>query len=487
MDRIKGTLRRAAALLLALCMMLLLAACHGSDDNTVTQKNDTRNPAGVAEDTDLILPYSREEGVNPFSGTSLMNEAIMPLLYDGLYTVDEHYEPSMCLVESIVVNGTTLMLTMNADRRFSDGTIISADDVVYSYKMAKNSVYYGTLLSGIADATAGGTSTVNFTLEKPNQYITADLVFPVVKEGTADQKDDIPIGSGRYTYEVSDAGGVLKKSEQYKSEKFKADQIFLMNIPSEETLFNSLNIETVNAAVDDLSEGELQRITAQTTSMPLNNLVYVGIRQNGKLVDASVRQALSAVLDRKKLVSSCMSGYAEESDLPLNPDWFGRGDFKTTSMDRTKARDLLAEQLRDQPVKIVTLAGNSFKEQIANEVGRELISAGVACEVEALEPAVYKSAVASGLYDLYVGEYRLTNDMDIAGVLGDKQLESSWNSFLSGATTGEAFIKAFYKQMPFLTIGFRTGVLAYSRNLDTEVRPLPGNPYGNVYEWKFVS
>ncbi|MBQ8062613.1 MAG: ABC transporter substrate-binding protein [Clostridia bacterium] len=484
MKRVHGTVRRLAALLMALSMMLLLAACHRDGDPITPEKNDTRKPAGVAEDTDIILPYSREEGVNPFSGTSLMNEAIMPLLYDGLYSIDEHYEPSMNLVEDITVNGTTLMLTMNANRRFSDGTVISADDVVYSYNMAKNSLYYGTLLSGISGVTAGGTTTVSFTLEKPNQFIAANLVFPVVKSGTADQKDDIPVGSGRYVYEDSDAGGVLKKSEQYKSERFKAEQIFLINIPNEETLFNSLNIETVNAAVDDISTGELRRVKAQSAPLPLNNLVYVGIRQNGNLADAAVRQALSALLDRKTLADSGMSGYAVQSDIPLNPDWFAKGDIKTQSMDYTKARDLLAESLRDQPIKVVTLSGNSFKEQIAKEVQRELVSAGVACEVEALEPAIYRSAVKSGLYDLYIGEQRLTNDMDITSVLDDKQLQSSWASVMSGTTTCETFMKGFYKQMPFLTIGFRTGVLAYSRNLKTAVKPLPGSPYDNVTEWQ---
>lgn len=486
MKQLRRTAHRLLGFLMALSMMLLLAACNRGGDTITPEKNDTRKPAGVAEDTDIILPYSREEGVNPFSGTSLMNEAIMPLLYDGLYSLDEHYEPSMNLVEDITVNGTTLMLTMNSNRRFSDGTVISADDVVYSYNMAKNSLYYGSLLSGISGVTAGGTTTVSFTLDKPNQYIAANLVFPVVKAGTADQKDMVPVGSGRYVYEASDAGGILKKSDQYKSEKFKAEQIFLINIPNEETLFNSLNIETVNAAVDDLSNGELRRVTAQTTTMPLNNLVYVGIRQNGNLADAAVRQAMSALLDRKTLVNSGMSGYAVSSDIPLNPDWFGKGEVKTQSMDVTKARDILAESLRDQPIKLVTLAGNSFKEQIAKELQRELVSAGVTCEVEALEPAIYRSAVKSGLYDLYIGEQRLTNDMDITEVLGDKQLQSSWASVLSGATTCETFMKGFYKQMPFLTIGFRTGMLAYSRNLKTDVVPLPGNPYGNVFDWKLV-
>ena len=66
----------------------------------------------------------------------------------------------------------------------------------------------------------------------------------------------------------------------------------------------------------------------------------------------------------------------------------------------------------------------TLRPQIAAELARELSSAGVSCEVEALAPAVYKSAVNSGLYDLYVGEYRLPNDMDITGVLRDKDDES---------------------------------------------------------------
>lgn len=483
MKRVQRIVPRIFAFLMALCMVLLLAACNRGDDTVSKEKPDTRKPAGVAEDTDIILPYSREEGVNPFTGTSLMNEAIMPLIYDGLYTIDEHYEPSMSLVENVTVNGTTLMLTMNSERRFSDGSVITADDVVYSYNLAKASTYYGSLLSGIADCTAGGTTTVSFTLTKPNKYIAANLVFPVVKSGTADKADSTPIGSGRYVYSQYDAGGVLKKSDQY-DEKFKAEQIFLINVPDKETLFNSLYIESVNAAVDDISDGELQRITAQTTAMPLNNLLFVGIRENGALADASVRQAMNAILERKTFVESCLGDYGVATDIPLNPEWYVLEELKTQSMDRAKARDLLAESLRDQPIKIVSMTGNAHKEQIAFELQRELVAAGVQCEVELMEPAVYRSAVKSGLYDLYVGEIRLTNDMDISSVLDDKQLESSWASVLSGASDGEAFMKAFNKQMPFLTIGFRTGVLAYSKNLDTEVKPLPGNPYGNVYQWK---
>ena len=483
MKRANQILRRVSALLLALCMVLLLAACNRGDDTVSKTKEDDRKPAGVAEDTDLILPYSREEGVNPFTATSLMNAAIMPLIYDGLYTINEHYEPSMALVENETVNGTTLMLTMNAERRFSDGSVITADDVVYSYDLAKNSTYYGGLLSGIREATAGGTTTVSFTLEKPNRYIAANLVFPIVKSGTADKADSVPVGSGKYVYKHHDAGGVLKKSDQY-GEKFKADQIFLLNIPDEDTLFDSLNIDTVNAAVDDLSEGAQSYRIPQETQMPLNNLVYVGIRENGNLAEASVRQAMNAILERKALIGSCLSGYAKSSELPLNPDWYALEEDKTESMDRTKAKELLAEQLRDQTIKIVTLEENPFREQIAAELARELSSAGVSCEVEALAPAVYKSAVNSGLYDLYIGEYRLTNDMDITGVLNDKQLESSWAAVQSGASTSEAFIKAFYKQMPFLTIGFRTGMLAYSYRVKTEVVPVPGNPYANVMDWK---
>lgn len=480
----KTFIKRAAALLLALSFVLLLAGCNRNGSEVSGVKTDNRKPAGVAADSDLVLPYSREEGVNPFSGTTLMNEAIMPLIYDGLYTIDEKYEPTMTLVESIVQNDRTLMLTMNADRRFSDGTVITADDVEYSFKMAKNSVYYGSMLSGIASATASGTTTINFTLEEPNQFATANLTFPIVKEGTADQKDDIPVGSGKYVYTPSDSGGVLKQSDGYKSEKFKAKQIFLLNISEHSALFSSLNIENINAAVDDISDGEVDRITVSTTSMPLNNLVYVGVKESGALEEASVRQALSAVLDRQKILSTGMSGYGVPSTLPLNPDWYVLDGVKTSAMDRTKAKNLLQDTFTDETLKIVVADSNPFQIQTAEELGKQLKSAGVSNEIETLAPAIYKSAVSSGLYDLYIGEYRLTYDMDLSGVL-DNQMKSSWQSVMSGTSDCSTFVKGFQKQMPFLTIGFRTGVLAYSRNLaDDLVNPLPGNPYAGVEKWE---
>lgn len=484
MNRARRMAQRTFALLLTVCMAVLLTACNRSNDSSKSSKGTNQKPAGIAADTDLILPYSREEGLNPFAATSQMNEAIMPLLYDGLYALDEHYKPSAVLAADSVVNGTTVMVTMNSERRFSDGSVITADDVVYSFERARDSAFYGGLLSDIASVTAGGTTTVTFSLKRPNRYIAADLVFPIVKANTADSAKSVPVGSGTYVYRGADQGGILKANDE-NGESIKAEEIFLLNIPDEETLFDSLNVENVNAAVDDLATGELQRITVPTKPFPLNNLVYVGIRENGNLANASVRQAMNAVLDRKTLISSCLSGYAEASELPLNPAWFGMDGVKVpAAMDRTKARALLEESFRDQTLKLVTLAGNPFHEQITQELVREFASAGVKCEISSLDSSVYRSAVKSGLYDLYVGEFRLTNDMDLSGVLGDKQLESSWEAVQRGASTCAAFVKGFYTQMPILTIGFRTGVMAYSRNVKNEVAPRPGNPYANVSEWE---
>lgn len=485
MEHGKRLFRRLTALVMVLCLVCLLSACQNKGDPSGNAKEDDRKPAGISADTDIILPYSREEGVNPFTATSLMNESVMPLIYDGLYRIDASYEASPVLVESSVVNGRTLMLTMSSERRFSDGSAISADDVKYSFDLAKNSLYYGTLLRNIDSAVSGGTTTISFTLSKPNQYIASDLTFPVVKAGTADKKDSIPVGSGRFVYKHSGNGGVLEKSEEYKSEKFRAETIFLQNIPDEETLFSSMNIESINAAPDDLDGEGGFRNTASDAQFPLNNLLFLGVKQNGALADASVRQAMSAVLDRKTFVSSSLSGYGVETDLPLNPDWYGLKDIqKEKTMDRTKARARLGETLGGQPVKIVAPTDGGFKELIADEVAKELKSAGVPCEVELLDAAVYRSAVSSGLYDLYVGEMRLTNDMDISVVLGDSQLESSWDAVLAGTTGCDTFVKAFYKQMPILPIAFRTGMLAYSRNMNEEVVPLPGDPYANVTDWK---
>ena len=56
-------------------------------------------------------------------------------------------------------------------------------------------------------------------------------------------------------------------------------------------------------------------------------------------------------------------------------------------------------------------------------------------------------------------------------------------NMLSGDMAVDAFVNAFYEEMPFVTVGFRNGIVVYERNMSIDIKPLPQNPLSNIYEW----
>lgn len=77
------------------------------------------------------------------------------------------------------ISGTSVTVTLSG-ARFSDGSSVSPQDVVYSFNKAKASSRYGQLLSNIQSAKASG-GAVTFTLSSPDPYVLNALSFPVVK------------------------------------------------------------------------------------------------------------------------------------------------------------------------------------------------------------------------------------------------------------------------------------------------------------------
>ena len=473
--------KKLTALLLAAVIAFSFAACGKNKDKEDGKSEDVKT---IAETSDLILPYSREDGVNPFAATSLVNEVIMPLMYDSLFEMDETYKPQPSLASASTVTGKIVTVTIDNTRTFTDGSRISANDIVYSFEKAQESPYYGSALEKFRYARARGDDTVIFMLEENNAYAAADLTFPIVESGTANDEESVPIGTGRYYYQPTDNGengGILKDSGLHE-EKTKAKQIFLANMTGSDSLLYSLAIGNINATFDDLSKGSLDRVSVSKEPVPLNNMEVVQIR--GAVADAPVRRYISALLDRNSLVSSGMDGYGEAASLPFNPKWYVCKDItQKDKVDTDKAKEAIKNAFKDkETISIVTNKDNAFKVNMAEELASQLKSLGIQTEVEQLSTQDYQTAVNTVSYDICIAEYRLTNDMDVSSFLQGDVLEA-YKDMLDETGSPEEFIKAFNKEMPFIVIGFRDGVLAYSRYLETDAKVLPGNPYANVYEW----
>ncbi len=475
--------RRTTAYVLVLCMMatmlLTFTSCKG-DENA--KESETGTSSESEEHAGIRLPYSREDGVNPFTAKTLMNSAIMPLIYSGLYSVDGSYNANPDLATGSELQDNTLVVSLGS-KHFSDGSSINADDVVYSFKKAKESTYYASSLSFFTDVSAANSKTVVFYMSFKNVYATSLLTFPIVKQGSADTATGVPVGSGHYTYSATTEGGVLEQNTQYSSEDYTTAQITLVNMSSSKALLYGLVINNYDGVFDDLSTGISQRINASMVHVDLNNLVYLGVNANSAFSDLELRRYLSAVIDREGLINSGLEGYGNATELPFNPNWYGAKDISAPKYNMEEAETYFSSRLSGRTLNILVNADNNFKVKLAEALATQLSELGVKSTITSVPYATYVSGVAGGYYDIYIGEYKLTNDMNISGLLGDETLVTSYAEMLAGNMKSSDFITLFYDNQPFIPVAFRTGVLAYSRSVETEVNPLPHNPYANIFDW----
>ena len=471
-------MKRIISLFLCLCLILSFTACSMNGKGKLSKK-------GSEEETISIkIPFSREEGLNPYKAKSLMNYCIMPLLYSGLYTVDANYNPVMDIATGVTYEGKKATVTIDPERRFTNSRKITADDVVYSYNLAKKSTYYGSLLRNVTGCVKDSDEQVYFVTSTPNIYIAASLTFPIIPEGSVSEA--VPHGAGPYMFTKTSDGGTLTANMYYPNGEYATDSITLMNVTDASNLNIGLIIGNMDAMYDDMSSGKSQRIAAGSAQVDLNNLIYLKFNHTDIFSNPKLRQALAVLLDKEELMNAGFEGYGQATDVPFNPQWFAAEGLSGPELTYDEAQEYLTGALGNYCVKILVNSDNMFKLKCAETVASELAVAGISASVEAVSRSVMDEGIEAGNYDLYVAEFKMSNDMNIGPLLHEEDdlvTQATFFTFLSGNKTGEEFMAVFNENMPFIPICIRYGVVSYSKGVQGGVAPLPNNPYANLMEW----
>lgn len=287
----KNTIRILSFLLAALCTLAFCSCGKKSSGSSSGSDSTATTTVKLLSDSVPVLPYSKEDGINPLKGVTVLTKSIAPLMYEGLYVLTSSCRPVKSIAASGSSKGTTVTVTIDHSKTFSDGTSINADDVVYSFGLAKASVLYGSYLGNISSAAASGTSQVVFTLGVPDRDALALLSFPIVKSGTADANTSVPVGYGMYVYTQTDSGYELKYNTAYDTDKtVKNKTVGLSDISDTSAISFSLEIGNINAYYDDLAGGTVSRVSADTSYVPINSIIYIGINpSNITLADPTVK------------------------------------------------------------------------------------------------------------------------------------------------------------------------------------------------------
>lgn len=494
--------KTVSALALFLAFLLLFCGCTGGGNTPDNGENPTDEQNTPTKSLSVSLPYYESDSLNPYFAVSLENRALSTLFCEPLYRVNADYSAKAVLAERMDGTGTAYTVTLK-NAVFSNGKSVTAADVVYSFNAAKNSGWYGARLANVQSAKAQG-NTVVFTLSAPERYFENLLTFPVVRQGTADTADAVPVGTGAFV--LATDGTVTENPQRSRG---AVQNVNLVHIKDAKNLGNALEIGNIDFVYTDFSDGAYTRIVAQNTFVTMNNLVYLGINGSaGALSSAAVRTAIYYAADKDHIAASAYRGCGEGAALPFHPAFCKAQGLSVgqTAADTERASEILKKVGYNRYDKkgvltngqntlqmtVLVNGENSFRLSAAYSLADSLNDAGFSVAVESVDSATYSARIASGAFTLYIGEVKLGENMSLSPFFGgaasvgmDSTLpvNEDYAAFAAGEMTIADFAGAFLDDMPFVPLCYRAGLAAYSRTLQPDFSCAAYAVYGDITLW----
>lgn len=272
--------------------------------------------------------------INPLLAVSDADRDLSALVYAGLMGLSGSGELVPVLAEGYAVGdgGKTYTFTLREDAVFSDGTPVTADDVVFTVEKAQNAALKSPKYADWAgvNASASDRRTVRFTLAKPYApfpWLTTLGVLPSrVWRNVSNEAfpfstlETNPIGAGPFTVRsVSrDASGLIKSVSLDANPRYALGRPYLDGI---RFIFYSRG-EDLTEAIASGEVGSAYGIaTPSALTAPYARVfgVFWNTNEERVFARAEVRKALSLALNRGALVESALGGYATAVMGPVPP------------------------------------------------------------------------------------------------------------------------------------------------------------------------
>ncbi|MGN0521538.1 MAG: ABC transporter substrate-binding protein [Eubacterium sp.] len=494
--------KRYIAFLLAIVMLVtVFTACTASESKTQLTTTTQPTTAKITDNTTFKLSYTQSDSLDPFKAKTQNNQVLASLVFESLFDLDESYEPVANIATGYqFTDSTTIKVTINPQLKFSDGSELGSDDVLYSIEAAKDSPAYSGALSAIDYATADGNS-VTIYLNYEDPYAVNLLTFPIASK--KNDKDGYPVGSGRYAYKSSSGKTVLKANVTEDFDPY-ITTINLVNIAAADSIDNAVNIGNISYAFRDLSSSVSKRMSCAKKLVNMNNLVFIGVNSYaGITANANIRKAISLAADRSVLAESAYSGYATAAGSIFNPAWALADETKIFSLsaDTATAKQAITQSgIKADDLKLSILVNNNAnRTATANLLKNQLEAVGFKVTIDKQSYNNYKKKIENTEFDIYIGEIKLADDMSLYPFFDDKgdaryginskELVSgkAYKEYMKSSDNLGKFILAFNEEIPFIPLLYKKGMICYTKAMNGDMQGYYGNFFSNIDSWNFIS
>lgn len=412
MKRSTHDFRRALALL----ALATAVACSGGDAGGPVEIGDPV-PGGTA----IVAVSSDFQTFNPVTNTALITgEVINFMLFTPLVQFDENLEPVPALAQSWELDDEGVTFTLRDDVLWHDGQPVTADDVLFTFELARApesaSLLESAYLTMIDSARVIDPRTVRFDFLAPHsQPMQAFWWAPLPRHLLANVPpaqlvqapfNRQPVGSGPFRFVSWNAGEqvVLEANEAYPEGlggRPLVDRVVFRVVPESTTRLTEILTGSIDVDYILLPE-EAQQIEAQNrarlVSYPGREFLYVGWNNEREpFTDARVRRALAMGIDRQALIDAMMFGYAQPAEGMIPPWSPVHPEIDPLPHDPSAARALLQEagwtpgadgvMVRDGRRLAFTLltSEDRLRQDLGVVIQSQLRQIGAAVEVRSIE------------------------------------------------------------------------------------------------------
>lgn len=287
---------------------------------------------GAMADTLVIAIAEDTASLDPARAFETLPSIIHKATYNTLVTFPpdsvEQVVPDLAESWEISDDGTVYTFTLNQNATFSDGSPVTASDVVFSFNRLKNITGNPSFLAETIDSVeAADDTTVVLSLTQPDPAILAKLVFgafSVVNQEVVEAQGGVAgkdaasadtaeewlnsnsAGSGPYVLENWEPGveTVLVRNENYWGEAPAIERVIFRNIPEAATQKIQLEAGDIDIAFD-LSTDQIPSLQDNPDVNVFeglsDTLVFLKGNQNpeigGPMSDPQVQKAVRLALD----------------------------------------------------------------------------------------------------------------------------------------------------------------------------------------------
>lgn len=334
-------------------MMATLAGCGGSGSDDSGSASGSGKEGGATLSVGSAYAPSSYDPANCSSAFCLSaNSNVM----EGLYNIDLHdYSATYGLADKDPekVDDKTFEVKLRKGAKFSDGTDVTADDVVESFKKASaEGGMYVSFLSMFESIEKKDDTTVTVKVSIPNFSLLKERLAIIKiqpKDITTDEASAKPVGTGPWMYkELSDTSAHLVPNKKYngphpaKDKKLQIDSLVdaTARVTAQEEGSTLISESVPPESIDQLkSDGcKIDKVEGFGTRFIMFDL------DKDPWKDVKVRQAVMYALDTKKMIENAFSGLANipTSYLPKSFSSYHKASV-TYKHDLDKAKQLIKE------------------------------------------------------------------------------------------------------------------------------------------------